>query len=143
MPTIETVMTRDPVCCTADDSVIECAKAMARENVGCIPVVESQDTRKLIGVVTDRDLCLDVIAEGRDPDDVTVGECMSEDLVTLEAGDDLDDVLRLMQENQLRRILIVDEDFACVGIVSQADIAQAAPSQQVQRTVAQISRPDV
>src|SRR5262249_9677889 len=117
-------------------------KAMEREDVGIIPIVESRDTRRLVGVITDRDLALRVVADGRDPTEVSVEECMSEDLVTVKATDDLATALQLMQEHKLRRVLVVDENCACVGVVSQADIARAAAPDEVRRTVAEISRPD-
>ena len=142
MSTIEGLMTRGPICCTPDDHVIDCAKAMEREDVGVIPIVESRDTRKLVGVVTDRDLALRVVADGRNPADLTVEDCMSEDLVTVKETDDLSTALQLMQEHKLRRIMVVDDDFCCIGVLSQADVAQAAAPDQVRRTVAEISRPD-
>lgn len=141
MAKVQDVMTRDPACCTPEDGVIECAKMMAREDVGVIPVVESRDTRRLVGVVTDRDLAMEVIAEGKNPETCTVGDCMSDELVVCRPHDDLDEALGLMQEHQIRRVMVVDEDFSVVGVVAQADIAKAAGAREVKQTVEEISRP--
>lgn len=140
MATINSVMTRDPACCTADESVVECAQMMETEDVGLIPVVESLDTKKLIGVVTDRDLCLDVIAAGRDPNGCVVEDCMSDEVYTVRDNDDIAQALSLMKEHQVRRLPVVDEQGACIGIVSQADLSRAVPAGDFQQTIAEISR---
>lgn len=142
MPTVENLMTRDPACCLPDEGVIECARLMASNNVGVIPVVESRDTRRLVGVVTDRDLCVSVVAEGRNPEEVFVDDCMTDNVVTCRPGDDLDEALRLMAEHRLRRILVVDDSGCCVGVLSQADVARAAPPTDLKRTVEKISSPE-
>lgn len=141
MSKVQDVMTRDPACCTPEDGVIECAKAMDREDVGVIPVVESRDTRRLVGVVTDRDLAMEVVAEGKNPAECTVADCMTDELVVCRPHDDLDEALGLMQEHQLRRIMVVDEDFSVVGVVSQADIARAAGARELKHTIEEVSRP--
>jgi CBS domain-containing protein len=138
---IEEVMTRDPALCTPDDSVVDCAKLMAREDVGLIPVVESRETRKLIGVVTDRDLCMTVIAEGRDPNECKVEEAMSDEPITVGADEALERALELMKRHQIRRVCVIDEDGASIGVLSQADVVRAAPAKEVKRTVTEISKP--
>ena len=140
---IESVMTRDPVFCLPDEGVVECAKLMAREDVGLIPVVESRDTRRLVGVVTDRDLCLGVVAEGRDPETVTIENCMTDRVVTCRPEDELEVALDRMREHRIRRIVVVDETGCCVGVVAQADVVKAAPAPEVKETIAQISKPTV
>ena len=139
LPTIETLMTRDPSCCTPDDGVIECAQRMAKEDVGAVPVVESQDTRRLVGVITDRDLCLSVVAEGRDPAEVSVGDCMTDEVITVTPDDTLDRALELMQQNQIRRLCVVDENFCCIGMLAQADVARAASAAQLKQTLGELS----
>jgi CBS domain-containing protein len=134
MPSIESVMARDPACCTGDDGVIECARLMERDNVGMIPVVESLDTRKLVGVVTDRDLCIEVVARALDPNEVTVEECMTDELVAVGASDDIERALDLMRQHQVRRLPVVDEDGACVGVVGQGDLAQAVAAGRAKET---------
>jgi CBS domain-containing protein len=129
MATIESVMAREPGCCTPDDGVVDCAQRMERDNVGMVPVVESLDTRKLIGVVTDRDLCLEVLAHGLDPNDVTVEECMSDELYTIGLGDSLARAAELMEMHQVRRLPVVDEHGAILGVLSLGDVARAIGSQ--------------
>jgi predicted transcriptional regulator len=115
---------------------------MKSEDVGAIPVVDDYATRKLIGIVTDRDLALDVVAAGRDPNSMRVGEMMSRKLVTCTPEDSIDDVMRSMSEHQVRRIPIVDETGTLVGIVAQADIARNYPESAVGDVVEDISQPE-
>jgi CBS domain-containing protein len=138
---VEQVMSQNPVCCTPDDTSAECAKLMAREDVGFIPIVESQDTRRLVGVVTDRDLCIAIVAEGRDPGDAKVEECMTDEVISVAPGDSFDHVLGLMRQHRIRRVCVADENGALVGVVALADIAKAAAAGEVKETVARISEP--
>ncbi len=123
MPKCKDVMTKDPTCCEPGDSVVKVAQIMKREDVGSVPVVDSKSSRKLVGIVTDRDLVLKVIAEGHDPKTTRVEEVMSKELVTCRADDDVDVAMQAMAQFQLRRIPIVDNDDRLVGIISQADVA--------------------
>ena len=117
------VMTKDPICCLAGDLVVKAAKLMKDENIGSVPVVETVQTRRLIGIVTDRDLALKVVAEGRDAKSTKVEAVMTHNLVTCSPDDDLKKAMDAMSENQLRRIPIVDKDGRILGIISQADVA--------------------
>jgi CBS domain-containing protein len=103
--------------------VSEAAELMRRENIGSIPVIKSQETRKLVGIVTDRDLALRIVAEGVDAKSTTVEAAMTRTVITCLADDDLQRVLDAMTEQQLRRIPVVDHDNRLVGIISQADVA--------------------
>jgi CBS domain-containing protein len=96
---------------------------MKSENVGSIPVIENEQTQKLIGIVTDRDLALKIVAEGRDPKSTKVDAVMTHKVVTCRAEDDLQKALDAMAEHQLRRIPIVDANNRVVGIIAQADVA--------------------
>jgi CBS domain-containing protein len=95
-------------------------------DVGIVPVVGNEQHRKVIGLVTDRDLCLEVIAEGREPQGTQVRECMTPTLVCCTADDDLQKALALMQDNQIRRIPVVDRDGIIEGMVSMGDVVQRA-----------------
>ena len=117
------VMTKNPVCCQPDDMVEKAAQLMQSENVGSIPVIENEQTQKLVGIVTDRDLVLEIIAKGRDVKSTRVEAVMTREVVTCRAGDDLQKALDRMGEHQLRRIPIVDDDNRIVGIIAQADVA--------------------
>jgi CBS domain-containing protein len=117
------VMTKDPVCCLPNDMVAKAAKLMKSENIGSIPVIENEQTKKLIGIVTDRDLTLKIVAEGRDAKSTNVEAVMTRKVVTCRAEDDLQKALDAMSEHQLRRIPVVDNTNKIVGIIAQADVA--------------------
>jgi CBS domain-containing protein len=120
------VMTRNPVCCLPDDMVKNAAELMKSQNIGSIPVIENEQTQKLVGIVTDRDLALKIIAEERDARSTKVESVMTRKVVTCRADDDLQKALDAMAEHQLRRIPIVDNDNKVVGIIAQADVATRA-----------------
>ena len=117
------VMTKNPVCCRPDDMVVKVAQLMQSENIGSIPVIENEQTQKLVGIVTDRDLALKIVAKGQDAKSTKVEAVMTRQIVTCRAGDDLQMALDAMAEHQLRRIPIVDDDDKIVGIIAQADVA--------------------
>jgi CBS domain-containing protein len=95
-------------------------------NIGAIPVVENEQNRKLVGIVTDRDLALHIVAEGRDARSTKVGAVMTGNVVTCLADDDLQKALDAMATHQLRRIPVVDSTNKVVGIIAQADVATRA-----------------
>jgi CBS domain-containing protein len=117
------VMTKNPTCCLPSDTVAKAAQLMKRENIGSIPVIENEQTRKLVGIVTDRDLVLKIVAEGRESKSTTVEAVMTHKVVTCRAEDDLQKALDAMSEHQLRRIPVVDANHNIVGIIAQADVA--------------------
>ena len=123
MKTCNEVMTKNPVCCLPNDMVAKVAKLMKRENVGSIPVIENEKTRKLVGIVTDRDLTLKIVAKELDAKSTKVDDVMTRKLVTCRAEDDLQKALDAMSEHQLRRIPVVDKDNKILGIIAQADVA--------------------
>jgi CBS domain-containing protein len=139
---VKDVMAKDLTFCTPEETVAEVAKLMKSADVGAIPVVQDKSSRKLVGIVTDRDIVISLVAAGKDPKTTTVGSIMSRDLVSAKPDEELERSARLMQEKQVRRIPIVDEQGAIVGIVAQADIAQESPSDQtVRETVEKVSTP--
>lgn len=117
------VMTKNPVCCAPADMAAKAAEQMKSENVGSIPVIESEQTRKLVGIVTDRDLALKVVAAGLDGKSTKVESIMTRQVVTVHADDDVQKALDAMAQHQLRRIPVVDSDNQILGIISQADVA--------------------
>jgi CBS domain-containing protein len=134
---IRDVMTANPSSLGSGSNVIEAARLMRDVDAGIIPVVEGD---KLIGTVTDRDIAIRVVAEGKDPEKTTVGEIASRDLVTIDPQQDLDEALRLMARHQVRRLPVVEEDGKLVGIVAQKDIAQHATDEQTGDVVEDISK---
>ena len=139
---IQEIMTKDPATVTPGTTVRDAAKLMQREDTGILPVVESEGTKRLVGVVTDRDIAIRVVAEGRDGD-TRVSDVMSTGkLATLRADADVDDAMNTMADEQVRRIPIVDDRGSLVGIVAQADVVRKTrDDQKSERTVEQISRP--
>jgi CBS domain-containing protein len=117
------VMTMNPACCLPSDTVAKVAQMMRSKDIGSVPVVDSEQTRSLVGIVTDRDLALKVVAEGRDAKTTTAAEVMIRKVVTCHAEDDLQKALDAMSEHQLRRIPVVDNDLRIIGIIAQADVA--------------------
>jgi CBS domain-containing protein len=140
---ISEIMTKDPRSVSPDTPVSEAARLMKEEDVGLVPVVErvgGAETRgRLVGVVTDRDIAIRVVAEGRDPQSTKVEEVASQNVVTVDPRQDLDEALRLMATHQLRRLPVVEEDGKLVGIVAQADVARHAGAKQTGEVVEQIS----
>lgn len=123
MKTCNEVMTKNPVCCLPNDSALKAAELMRSGNVGSIPVIENEKTRKLVGIVTDRDLTLKVVAEGFDAKSTKVEAVMTPKVVTCRAEDDVQKALDAMSEHQLRRLPVVDGNNQILGIISQADVA--------------------
>src|SRR6266853_1471344 len=117
------VMTDNPVCCLSNDLVSQAARVMRREHIGPIPVVSDERTKEIIGIVTDRDLAIKVVAESRDPNRTTVGDVMTHTIVVCREDDDLSSAIAAMGEYQIRRLPVIDQSGHLVGIISQADVA--------------------
>jgi CBS domain-containing protein len=135
--TIRDLMTSNPTTIEPDKTVVDAAKLMRDEDAGLIPVVEKQ---KLIATITDRDITLRVVAEGKDPSSTNVRDVASTRLVTVDPDQDLDEALRLMAKNQVRRLPVVEEDGKLVGIVAQADVARHTSDEKTGEVVEQISK---
>jgi CBS domain-containing protein len=135
--TIRDLMTSNPTTIEPDKTVVDAAKLMRDEDAGLIPVVEGE---KLIATITDRDITLRVVAEGKDASSTNVRDVASTRLVTVDPDQDLDEALRLMAKNQVRRLPVVEEDGKLVGIVAQADVAKHTSDEKTGRVVEQISR---
>ncbi len=134
--TIRDVMTSDPRSVQADSTVADAARLMKEEDVGLAPVVEGN---RLVGTVTDRDIAIRVVAEGRDPQTTTAREIASTDPVTVDPQQDLGEAVRLMARHQVRRLPVVDEGGRLVGIVAQADVAREGDDSQTGQLVQDIS----
>lgn len=136
---VSEVMTEDPICCSPRDSIQEVASQMAKQNCGEIPIVDDQ--RRPIGVVTDRDICCRAVAKGRDPASTSAREVMTEPVITVTPDDSIETCCRRMENNQIRRIPVIDEDDVICGIVAQADIALMTSEETIAEIVRDISRP--
>ena len=135
-------MTQNPVCCLPTDIVSKAARLMKDEDVGSIPVIEDEQTMKLIGIVTDRDLALQVVAPERDARSTQVEDVMTYEVITCRASDDVQKAVDAMSQHQLRRIPVIDSDHRIVGIISQADVAtRVEESEEIAEMVKEISQP--
>jgi CBS domain-containing protein len=133
---IREVMTSNPRTIDAGESVVQAAKLMRDEDVGLAPVVEGD---RLVGTLTDRDIAVRVVAEGRNPEQTRVRDVASTDLVTVDPQQDLDEALRLMAAHQVRRVPVVEEDNRLVGVIAQADVARLSDDRRTGEVVERIS----
>src|SRR6266446_1942159 len=138
---IREIMSRDPACCVLTDSAQIVARILCDRNVGSMPVVADQQSRKLVGMITDRDLCCTVVAQGMDPKATPVAKLLALAPLSCRDRENIETCERLMQEHQVRRIPIVDAEDRVIGIVSQADLALRDKPERVSKTVAEISKP--
>jgi CBS domain-containing protein len=138
---IKDIMTKDPATVTPNATVREAARLMQREDTGILPVVE-EGSKKLLGVITDRDIAIRVAAEGRDVNTPVSDVMTTGRLVTLQPGADVEDAMEKMADEQVRRIPLVDDRGMLVGIVAQADIVRKVrDDRKAERTVEKISEP--
>ena len=135
--TIRDVMTRSPRTIDSAGSAVDAARLMRDEDVGLIPIVESD---RLVGTVTDRDIAVRIVAEGKSPETTHVADIASRELVTIDPDQDVDEAMRLMSKHQVRRLPVVEEDGKLVGIVAQADIAKHVSAAQTGDVVEKISK---
>lgn len=136
-------MTANPACCTPESTARDAATLMREHDCGAIPVVEDLRNRRLVGMVTDRDLAIRGLARGRGPD-TPIRDLMTDDPVTCLPEDKVEDLRQVMVEELVRRVPVVDDDGLLVGIVAQADIARvegAATDREVGRIIEAISEP--
>src|SRR3954467_9495615 len=134
---VRDLMSSNPCSIDSDKSIAHAAKMMRDEDVGLAPIVEGD---RLVGTVTDRDIAIRVVAEGKDPESTKVKEIASTDLVTVDPQQNLDEALRLMAQHQVRRLPVVEEDGRLVGVVAQADVARNADDSRTGELVEEISK---
>ena len=135
---VDDIMSRDPVCVGPQTILREVAEKMVEYDCGEIPICDAAG--KPIGVITDRDIVCRVVAKGKNPSAVTASECMSEPVVVVNEDTKLEDVMAVMEENQIRRVPVVDGTGCCCGIISQADVALSAKESQVGEMVREVSK---
>jgi CBS domain-containing protein len=130
------IMTPDATCVSASDTVLDAAKLMAEHDVGALPIC-GEDNR-LKGMLTDRDIVVRVLAEGKDPRALHAGELAQGEAVTVGADDDAETVMRTMAEHRVRRLPVID-GHKLVGVVAQADVARALPNSETGELVEALS----
>jgi CBS domain-containing protein len=134
---VREVMTDRPRCVTLETPISEVAQLMESEDIGSLPVLEGD---QLAGMITDRDIVVRAIAQGKDPRGMPVREVASRELVTVNADDDLSNALEKMASQQVRRLPVVDEENRLVGVLAQADVALEVKEKAVGEMVEEISK---
>jgi len=137
---VRDVMTPDPACCTRDTSLTDVARLMVEHDCGAIPVVQSNENGRLVGVITDRDIVCRTLANGEDPYQMAAGDCMSSAPISVRTDTSLEECARKMEQHQLRRILVLDASGRCCGIVAQADLARHADETRTGDVVKNVSQ---
>jgi len=138
---VKEVMTADPACCISETGLQEVAQMMIDHDCGEIPVVENKETKLPIGVITDRDIVCRTVARGLNPLDLTVADCLSKPCVTVTPDMSLEECSRIMEQNKIRRVPVVDAGGSCCGIVALADIALHAKESIAGEIVKEVSEP--
>lgn len=132
------MMSTDLVTCSPNDTISQVAQKLQQEDIGACPVVDGD---KLLGIVTDRDITVRAVAKGLDVNDTKISDVMSTDLISTNPSSSLEDAARLMADNQVRRLLVVEND-KLVGIVAQADLAiDLEEDELLAETIERISEP--
>jgi CBS domain-containing protein len=121
---VREIMTKNPACCTPDTNLQEVAQMMVQHDCGCIPVVDSDSTMKPVGTITDRDITVRAFANNQNPLEMKASDVMTTDIVSVRPGTSVEQCCDIMENKQIRRVLVVDESGKVSGIVAQADVAQ-------------------
>ena len=136
---VSEIMTKNPAHCFDTTCLADVAKMMAECDCGSIPVVDGAETKKPIGTITDRDIVLRTLAHNKNPLTMLAGEVMTMDPVTVREDASFEEACEAMEEAQIRRILVVDKNGACCGIVAQADVALKAGESRTAELVKDVS----
>jgi CBS domain-containing protein len=137
---VRDLMTSNPACCTPDTPLKDVATMMMRCDCGEIPIVDSRESMRPIGVITDRDIIIRAVAEGQNPLEMSASDCMTPQCITVSKDASIVDCIHLLEEHQIRRIVVVDENGRCCGIVSQADVARRVDNYAAE-VLKQVSQP--
>lgn len=137
---VKDIMTKSPQCGTPEMNLVQIANMMKDCDCGAIPVVNDQKDRKPLGIITDRDIAIRAVAEGRNPSQTKVKECMSSQIVTISPDASLEQCAKLMEEKQVRRLIVAADDGKCSGIIVQAQLARTAPKEVAGEMLREISQ---
>lgn len=136
------IMTKDVACCGRDTTLADVARMMRDHDCGAIPVCEGNpDNARVVGIVTDRDICMRAVADGKNAAEMNAGDVMTDRVVTVSPEDDLETCCNTMEDHQIRRVPVVDEQGRCRGIVAQADVALETDERHTAEVVTKVSRP--
>jgi CBS domain-containing protein len=137
---VEEIMTHNVATCTPQATLKEVAQQMIDYDCGEIPVVESNGSKKVVGVITDRDITVRAVAKGIGPEEGSVQDCMTANVYTVTPNTSVEDVLDVMEDKQVRRVPVVDANGNLCGIVAQADVAKHVQEERVAEVVKDISK---
>src|SRR2546426_10366913 len=138
---VKDMMTAEQACCTAETSLPEVARMMVSQDCGEIPIVDNTSSKVPIGVVTDRDIVCRTVANGLNPLDLTAADCMSKPAVTVTPDTSLEECCRIMEDKLIRRVPVVDDRGACVGMLTVADVALHTGKNVAGHIVREVSEP--
>ena len=138
---VKKIMSENVAFCSVNTSLQEVARKMVECDCGALPVVEREGSKKPVGIITDRDITCRTVAEGKNPLQMKAGDCMTTGLATVAPDMSVTECCQIMANTQVRRILVVDEDGNCCGIVAQADVARYAEDNQTAGVVEGVSQP--
>jgi CBS domain-containing protein len=138
---IQEIMTPNPACCTPGTPLLEVAQMFIDHDCGAIPVIESEGNRRPVGIVTDRDIACRAIAAGKNALELVARDCMSTPCVIVLPEMSLAECCEIMERNKVRRLLVIDKEGNCCGIIAQADIALRGREHKAAKVVREISRP--
>ena len=139
---LQDLITKNPQTCNSNASLQEVAGMMRDNDCGMIPILAEDGSNEPIGTITDRDIVVRCIADGHNPLEKTAGDVMTENPVTIHFDSDFQEAMELMEENQIRRLLVIDDNNECYGVLSQADLARGASGEQIGEVVQHVSEPD-
>jgi CBS domain-containing protein len=139
--TVETLMTRNPECCTPDTNLQAVSRIMAECDCGAVPVVEDLKARKPVGMITDRDITVRLVSKGVNPLQKTAADAMTKATITVRPDMKIEEATRLMKEHRIRRLIVENDNGGCVGILAQADVALDARDRRAADVVKKVSRP--
>ena len=137
---VQEIMTSHPVYGTPDTSLHVVAQMMVENDCGCIPIVENNDTKKPVGMITDRDIVVRTVAENDNPLHFHAKDIMTENIAVVSPATSVEECCEIMEARQIRRIAVVDENGALCGMVSQADIAGKASNEKTAEVLQQVSK---
>ncbi|RCW43533.1 CBS domain protein [Halopolyspora algeriensis] len=138
MTTVRELMSQNPVCIQAEDTLVTVAAKMRDAGVGSLPMCDAQ--QRPVGILTDRDIVVGSVAEGSDPERTRAADIIKQNPVCVGAGVPVDEALTLMSRNQIRRMPVIDMDQRLIGMIAQADIAREQSENQTGSVVTAISR---
>lgn len=138
---VHEIMHEFPVCCTPQETALSAARTMKENNIGVLPVVAKDGAGRLVGIVTDRDLCLGVVAEAETAARVTIESCMTRPAITCGLYDDVRRAMLLMRDHHVRRIPVIDREGAIAGMVSITNLIGNVENEELFETLHKVFGP--